>query len=275
MGQHAHVLNSGDALDQWATWMRAAGRPESTIGLRCYHVARVLRDLRSGGNPWGVTTDDLIAYLGTQKWAAETRRAYRASLRSFYAWAMAAGHCTSSPAALLPTITPPRGVPRPIPEQVYRDALRNSDNRVRLMIGLAAMCGLRRGEIARVHSRDMARDLEGWTLFVHGKGGHVRQVPLPPWLGLALRRCGHGWIFPSPHGGHLTPHHVGKLVSAALPEGWTCHTLRHRCGTVAYSVTKDLRAVQELLGHARPETTAIYTKVPSASIRAAVDATSN
>ena len=71
----------------------------------------------------------------------------------------------------------------------------------------------------------------------------------------------------------MTPAHIGKLVSAALPDGWTCHKLRHRCATVAYHATRDLRAVQELLGHAKPETTARYTQVPADAMRACVAAT--
>lgn len=50
------------------------------------------------------------------------------------------------------------------------------------------------------------------------------------------------------------------------------HTLRHRCATVAYAKTRDLRAVQELLGHAKPETTAIYTAVPDDAVRDAMRA---
>lgn len=80
------------------------------------------------------------------------------------------------------------------------------------------------------------------------------------------------WLFPSPQGGHLTAHHLGKVVSRWLPEGYTTHTLRHRAGTVAYARTHDLRAVQELLGHAKPETTAIYTEVAGSAIRAAMEA---
>ena len=79
-------------------------------------------------------------------------------------------------------------------------------------------------------------------------------------------------MFTSPAGGHLTPGHVGKLIGRALPDGVTAHMLRHRCATAAYAGTRDLRAVQELLGHARPETTAAYVATPGEAIRAAVAA---
>ena len=96
-------------------------------------------------------------------------------------------------------------------------------------------------------------------------------VPLPDWLAARIIACPPGWLFPSPsQPGPLTPAHVGVIVSRLLPDGWTCHTLRHRCATVAYAATRDLRAVQDLLGHAKPETTARYTLVPVDSVRAAM-----
>lgn len=160
------------------------------------------------------------------------------------------------------------------PEMIYRQALADADDRARLMIQLAAQCGLRRGEIARCRREDVVPDLWGHSLRVDGKGGHVRSVPLPEELAQIILEHPPSWLFPSPAagGGPLTPHHVGKIVSRLLPDGWTCHTLRHRCATVAYASTRDLRAVQELLGHAKPETTARYTQVPVDAVRQAVAA---
>lgn len=256
----------------WGVWLRAAGRPETTIALRTYHLRRVMTAIQT--DPWSLGTEELVQYLGAQSWAPETRRSYRASLRAFYAWAQATGRRQDNPAALIPAIKLPRGVPRPTPERVYVQALLDADDRVRLMIHLAAQCGLRRGEIARLRREDVVPDLVAYSLRVSGKGGHERMVPLPSELCRQLLAAPAGWLFPSTArgGGHLTPAHVGKLVSRVLPDGWTCHTLRHRCATVAYASTRDLRAVQDLLGHAKPETTARYTQVPVDAVRAAVAA---
>lgn len=124
---------------------------------------------------------------------------------------------------------------------------------------------------ARCRREDAERDLLGWALRVRGKGGHERLVPMPDYVAVEVLARPAGWLFPSPRGGHLTPHHLAKMVARWLPADYTMHTLRHRCGTVAYAATHDLRAVQELLGHAKPETTAIYTEVPGQAIRAAVE----
>jgi integrase/recombinase XerC len=267
----AHVAVSGKALREWAQWMRTAGQPQSTIELRTYHVGRVMRELAT--SPWELTTDELVAFLASQGWAPETRRAYRASLRAFYRWAQASGRRQDSPADLIPPIKLPRSMPRPTPEDVFAAALAKADGRERLMLQLAGVCGLRRGEIARCRREDVEPDLMGWTLRVKGKGGHVRMVPLPDEIAATIRSRPEGWLFPSPQRpGPLTAAHVGVLVSGLLPKGWTCHTLRHRCATRALEVTKDLRAVQELLGHAKPETTALYTLVCDDRVRAAMQA---
>lgn len=260
------------AVTLWAGFMGAAANTSETIAARTAHVRRVGKAL--GGRPGDVTTADLVDWLAGHDWRPNTRRAYRASLRAFYGWLVDAGHVGRSPAAALPTVKVPRPVPRPTPETAYRLALRIADKRGRMATLLAGVCGLRRGEVARARREDVVEDLVGWSLRVLGKGGKERLVPLPDDLARMLLACPAGWLFPSPAGGHLTPHHLGKLVSANLPEGFTMHTLRHRCATVAYSQTNDLRAVQELLGHAKPETTAIYTAVPGSAIRAAVAAAS-
>lgn len=257
-------------LNKWASWMRAANNRPDTIDQRVYHVSRLLRETR--GDPWSMTSEDLIDWLGSKAWKPNTLRSYRASFRAFFTWGQGLGRRRDNPALLIPRVKVPRGLPRPTPEQVYRDAVRATDDDVRLMINLAAVCGLRRGEISRVRREDVFADLLGWSLRVIGKGGHERHVPLTDGLAALLRARPPSWIFPSPRRpGPLTPAHVGKLVSRAFPDGWTCHNLRHRCGTIAYEHTKDLRAVQELLGHAKPETTALYTQVRQASIREAVN----
>lgn len=265
----------GRAVEDWTAYMRASACTPATIELRVYQVRRVGRDL--GGSPAAVTSGDLVGWLGGQEWSPNTRRAYRGALRAFYSWAVAAGHVEHSPAAALPVVKVPRAVPHPTPEDGYRWAVRMAERPVRLAIVLAGAYGLRRGEVARTRREDVVQDVTGaWSLVVLGKGGHERAVPLLDDTARLILSMEPGWLFPSPRlpGRHLTPAHLAKLVAAELPAGYTMHSLRHRCGTVAYGITRDLRAVQELLGHAKPETTAIYTAVPGSAIRAAVEAAS-
>lgn len=250
--------------------LHAASRSPQTIGLRLYHVKRCARELERP--PAELTLEMLEAWLARPSWSASTRRSYRASLRVFFAWAVAAGIVDESPAADLPASKVPRGKPRPTADVAYRAALLAADDRERRALRLGAECGLRRGEIARVRVEDLEADLVGYSLRVVGKGGHVRLVPIEDDLAAELLRLGAGWVFPSTAGGHLTPGHLGKLVSRLLPDGVATHSLRHRAGTRAYQGTRDLRAVQEFLGHAKPETTALYTEVGRDAIRAAMRA---
>lgn len=258
-------------IEQWTRWMRAADNSAETISQRVYHVTRMLREVKR--DPWSLTSTELIDWLGSKDWSSNTRRGYRASFRAFYSWGQGVGRRPDNPGLLIPSIKAPRGFPRPTPENVYLQALLDADDRVRLMIHLAAKCGLRRGEISRVRRDHVIKDLLGYSLYVKGKGGVEAWVPMPDGLAREILACPPGPIFPTRWGnGPMTPAHVGVLVSRVLPDGWTCHTLRHRCGTVAYADENDLRAVQELLRHAKPETTAIYTQVNAAAVRKAMNA---
>lgn len=258
-------------ISVWSQWLVSACRPGSTVYLRTYHVGRLARSF-TGRSPWSLTVDDLAGWLAGHDWAVETRRSYASSIRSFYRWAHVTGRIAVDPAALLAPITPPRGVPRPAPEPVYRAAVLGADDRLVLMLRLAWGHGLRRGEIAAVHAGDLRGDDPiGWSLRVSGKGGHVREVPLTRDVAVAIVRRGPGWVFPSPRGGHLTPAHVGRLISRKLDGGWTAHTLRHAFATRAHrAAERDLRVVQTLLGHASIATTQRYVATDDAELRRVV-----
>lgn len=255
------------ALTQYESAQRAAGRSVGTIRLHRHY----LRGLSAAHPvPWSVTYLDLIDHLGREGWAPETRKSARASVRGFYRWGHGVGYLDHDPADRLPSITVPKAPPRPAPELLV-ESLVKRDDRVGFMARLAAYAGLRASEIARVKGSDLQ---DGDVLRVLGKGQKVRHVPIVNRRLLVQLRDLTGWAFPSPAGGHLTPGHVGRLLSDQLPEGWTAHTLRHRFATVAYDGTRDLLTVSELLGHARPETTQRYVRLSPDALRAAVAAAS-
>lgn len=253
----------------WTVALRAAGRPETTIRTRTEHL-RWLGKVYPDVSPWDLTLDDLTTWVGGKVWARETRRAVRSSLRGFYAWGVATGRVAVSVAAGLPSVPPSRPNPHPTPDSAFRLSLADAGPRERLMIRLAAECGMRRAEVAQVHSRDLVEDLGGWSLIVHGKGARDRLVPLPSILAHELRERPPGWVFPGDDGGHLSPRWVGKLVGRLLPDGYTMHSLRHRAATRWYGVNHDLLTVGDLLGHASPVTTRLYVRVPDEARRALV-----
>jgi integrase/recombinase XerC len=139
------------------------------------------------------------------------------------------------------------------------------------MVRLANELGLRRAEVAQVlPEADVVQDLKGWSLVVHGKGGKKRVLPLPDDLAHQLLASDSGYLFPSPKGGHVSPHWVGTLVSRALADGTTMHQLRHLCATEIHEQTHDVRLVQTLLGHSSLATTQRYIGVDDSKVREAI-----
>lgn len=261
------------ALDAWEGWLKAGGSPATTVEQRLYQLRRFAADHRHL-DPWQITLDHLVLWLAEHRdhWRPNTLRAYRGALRAFYSWAVAAGHLDQSPAALLPRVKVTRGLPRPVPEDVLREAMSGADDRCRLMLLLAAYGGLRRAEVAQLRREDAWRDaVGGWWLRVHGKGDAYRDVPLTAALVAALLAQSPGWLFPSPAGGHLTPAHLGVLARRLLPPGWTLHTLRHRFATRAHARGADVAVIAELLGHANLENVLVYTRLGHDKLRSAVE----
>jgi integrase len=273
------------AIDAWTVWMRAAGLRPGTVDQRRYQIGH-LAEANLRRSPWSVKHADLIGWLDGQDWSPETRKGYRAALRSFYGWAKQHGHTRRNPAADLPPVKVPRGAPRPTPETVLEQAIAAAPDRTRLVLLLAAYAGLRRAEIAGLRWDHVDDDL----IRVVGKGGHVRHVPVHETLALALltewgRRCqgrfGTGWrytshpdsplVFPGRYGRGVSADNIGRVAAAALG-GYGGHTLRHRFAGRAYAASRDLGVVQQLLGHASPTTTAVYARADRAAMADAVRA---
>lgn len=252
--------------------LAVARAPRPTITLRSYYLRRFAADHKR--SPWEVTTRDLVEYLKERRdWSPSTVKSFRSTMREFYRWAVDAGLTIDDPAARLLTggVRVPAGTPRPASDAAYETALEKADERTRLMLRLAAQCGLRCREIALVDSADVEHDLVGASLRVDGKGGRVRHVPCPEDLAVELLKH-DGPVFPGQIDGHLSAAYVSKLLSRSLP-GATGHQLRHRYATRAYRYGgRDLRAVQELLGHASVATTQIYTAVDLDDLRRAAAA---
>lgn len=244
---------------------RAANLSPGTIRLHRY---RLLDLAAMHSRPERISTDQLNAIIGNPAWMPETRRSVRSCYRAFFKWAVKVGHLEHNPAEDTPTVKIGRRLPHPTPEHVLADALRLATKREELMIRLGAYAGLRVAEIARVH-RD---HWDGLWLTVIGKGDKERRVPITePRLRALLDRL-NGWAFPNVWCQPMTPGHVSKLVSSALPGHWTGHSLRHRFGTVTVNRTKDIQAAAEVLGHEQLETTRLYALVAEERLLAIADA---
>lgn len=257
-----------EPLRSYELYLRALGRSHRTIDTRIRHLRTMARGVEKLGvtAPKETTEHVLIQWSGIQNWARETRHAYHASIRGFFAWWTKDSE-QSNPAVELRSIRRPVPPPRPAPEDVITTAMEKSDKRTELILRLAAELGLRANEIATLHTQNIETDNEtGWaTLTITGKGDQIRILPVPPKLNRRIHKqapTGGGWVFPGNINGHLSARWVGKLAIKVLPESWTLHTLRHRFATTAYNnaESRDLIAVQQALGHQSITTTRRYTR---------------
>jgi len=179
------------------------------------------------------------------------------------------------------------GLPRPRRERVLPvvlgrgevlsifAAIDNPKHRALLMVAYSS--GLRVSEVARLKVEDI--DIERMMVRVHrAKGRKDRYTPLSRVALETLEAYQQGcrpqhWLFPGAREGrHLTTRSIQKVMerarkNAGLRKKVTMHTLRHSYATHLLEDGTDLRYVQELLGHRRPETTMIYTHVTRKDIR--------
>lgn len=284
-GQHQTVPFAGElpsrmiispqwrrAIDEYLVAQRAAGHRKTMINTLRQRLEQMAR--RIGAEPWDLAAEELVSWAGSQEWEQETRRGRYNAYRSFWGWAVKTGRCTVDVSLELAKVRMAQPNPQPIPTRLYQKALMKADPDEQLWLALAHDHGLRRCEVATVHSDDVFEDLVGHSLLVHGKGGKRRQVPLTPSMARKLRDRPQGWAFPGDDEGHLSARWIGRRVAQLLDGQWTMHKLRHAAGTAFY-LHGDLAIAQKLLGHASPATTLIYVKLPDERLRATVLAASS
>lgn len=250
-------------LAAWNAEQHAAARSAETIRTRMSYLRRIAT---LAPTPADLERDTLVGWLAQDGWSPATRKSARAAARSLLGWAHRTGMLEHDPSAALLPVRVPRSLPRPASEHQVQAGRAATAGDARLMVALAAHGGLRRSEIARCRGED----LSAWGLLVHGKGGRQRVVPVSGWLRAELAARPAGWLFPGRFGGHVHPATVQRWVRDAA--GVAPHALRHRFATRAYQGTRDLIAVQQLLGHASPETTQVYVRVCGDALAAAVAA---
>lgn len=258
------------SINGWTDTLRAAGLSAQTIKSRRYKMVHLATLLMPSG-PEDVTTEQIVQAFARQQWKPETRKAYRNTISSFFRWLHKSGRRSDDPSLDVPRVKKPHAHPRPCPDRYIAAAMKMATPSERLMIRLGAECGLRRGEIARVHSDDVVADSAGRSLIVRGKGDKQRIVPLPDDLAGIIMDA-RGYLFPGRFGGHVEESYIGDHISRLLPDGYAAHTLRHRFATTAYAATHDLFVVAELLGHESVETTEHYVAMPDGRLREAMAA---
>jgi len=253
-------VHACDDVERHLRWCERRGLRATTMATRRGVLSRLQRS--AGVCPCEVTRAQIDAWWDAHPASAPARAVDLSHLRSFYAWALDDGLRTDDPTRHLPMPRRKRGVPRPVSEDEMERAIGQAPDRVRPWLILAGYAGLRGAEIAGLRGEDV--DLErGVIIVADGKGGRQRVVPMHPRVREALAGVpGRGPVFRQQSGAQITPGCLQTVASDYL-RGIGCrstlHAFRHRFGTRLYEKTRDLRLVQEMMGHSSPATTAVYT----------------
>ena len=224
--------------------------------------------------------------------AVNTQLARLGVIRRFFAWLCRENIIPANPAADLDL---PRKQARLLPkslaiEEIDRllalpDVCSSFGARDRALLELFYATGVRRTEMVRLELGDF--DPAQRTLHVRrGKGGKSRLLPVGDraarWLSHYLAEIrpllaghpGERALFLSGYGSAFSPAYLGNWVArqmrkAGIEKKGSCHLFRHSCATHMLEGGADIRYIQQMLGHARLDTTQIYTEV---SIRALTEA---
>jgi len=218
---------------------------------------------------------DWLAEGYASGWSPATSARRLSAVRGLFRFAEGAGWCETDVTTGLKPPKPRKRLPRALPpEQTQMLLGEDAETSERDMALLAVMygCGLRVSEAVGLNIHDV--DLGAGELRVLGKGRKERVVPIPA-LAVELleahwsQRLGHAdpsqqAMFLNRSGGRLSTRSVQRMIKKrAMQTGadvsTTPHTLRHSFATHLLAGGVDLRAIQELLGHASLSTTERYT----------------
>ena len=245
---------------------------QELAGLRAYMHSQALthwRDLR------GEQVQALIAAEHRRGLEPSTLRAKLSAWRSFFRFLARHGEIGANPANGVRSPKVRRKLPQVLDvDQVSALVEIKGDEpetvRDRALLELLYSSGLRVSELTNVHWRDLDLD-EGMLRVVSGKGGKTRLVPVGS-RALAALHALRAQDRPRPddpllrgrNGRPITTGAVrARIKRRAREQGmWQRvypHLLRHSCASHLLESSGDLRAVQELLGHADIGTTQIYT----------------
>lgn len=240
-------------LEKFQTHLSAKRRSPNTIRLRLCYIRMLERAC-----PLAEVTPTVLESIITahSQWAPETVNAAVSSWRVFYKWATRNGHLDVDPTEDLELVYVPRVVKVLSDDMKVRAAVEGGTLAERVMLRLGRECGLRRAEIASLHTSNRTG---GW-IRVTGKGGRTRTLHLEPDLAADLEKLAReGFYFPGRDNGHVPPATVYRTVRRLIETG--PHSLRRSAITAVFNGSHDIRLAQEFAGHADPAMTAVYIDV--------------
>lgn len=288
-----------NALQLWLQGLRALdGASDNTINAYQGDLSSFLAFMtQHSGGPQGlgalarITTTDMRSWMAQERKAGSGARSLArrlSAVKSFYRWL--AEREGFEPTAVLAARAPKfqKKLPRPLAEDAARAVIEtvelqsNTDwiaARDVAVVTLLYGCGLRISEALALTGKTAPLPS---SLRILGKGGKERLVPVIAAAREAVARYialspypneADGPLFRGARGGALNPRQIQGAMAQAraqlgLPASATPHALRHSFATHLLEAGGDLRAIQELLGHASLSTTQAYTAVDTAHLMA-------
>lgn len=241
-----------DLIDRYIGWLRYRGLSELTVTAYVRELKAL--DVATDQPLSELKTQELAQYLEAKGGAAATRARRLAALRSFYGWLVRIEAREGDPTARLDRPKVPEGLPKPLadPETVFATL----DPQTRLIAVFLRETGLRISEACSIDITPPVPDF----VVVQRKGNKGRPIPLTEKAREALNLLG-GSI----------PIGVRAVQRRFKAAGFTPHRLRHTFGCELAASDADLGEMQDLLGHASPATTRVYTLYAQERLRRALN----
>lgn len=260
-----------ELITQFERHLRDLDRATSTIQAYVDLLGRLNREL-----PYGLTaacTDELSDWIYIDGRSRATRSLYRTIVVGFFAWATDPDdpRLDYDPARRLPKVSVPAGRPRPVSPDQQFDILARAQRPYRDWFDLCFYAGARCVEVSRLDREDITEE----SVLLRGKGDRDRYVPTHPRVWALAQHLPPGAVARDAGGRRLNRQQVAhrgnhQLRTVLGYPGVSMHRLRHTFLTGAYEACRDIRAVQELAGHASVATTQGYVAVSEATMRSAV-----
>jgi integrase/recombinase XerC len=234
-----------------------------------------------------------------ERLSAAYRRIRLSTVRHFCEWLVEERKIKANPTRGVPAVKIRRGPPKTLQHREVAALLKSlaGDTRATAIVWLMVGAGCRCVEVSRLNVEDY--DPRKKLIRLTGKGGHDREVPVPVTVhraieayldeagrvaGPLIRRRYTTSLFGYDEGAHygrLKPETLSIYLQKWMREagikgrnwdGRSAHGLRRTCGTDVMNTSKDIRVVQQMLGHAKLETTAAYVApVSPEELRAAME----
>jgi integrase/recombinase XerD len=289
--------------EEFLSWLAVErGRSANTLAAYRRDLAAYVEFLNGRGATLGAATErlvqDYIAFLRAARKAPASVARALVAVRSLHRFLVDEGTLPVDPTDRIDAPSVPAGLPKALSEDDIESLLGAVvgdgaiERRDRAILETLYAGGLRISELVGLSLGDV--DLDEGVLRARGKGAKERVVPIGrpacaaigAWLSPAgrdvlvparwARRGDAEAVFLNPRGGRLSRQGAWGVVRrhgdrVGLGDRLTPHVLRHSCATHMLDRGADIRAVQELLGHASISTTQVYTRVTTERLRRVYD----